>query len=30
LQWALDRENPLVEARHVSPPPLLKDDPWRV
>jgi REP element-mobilizing transposase RayT len=28
LQWALDRENPLVGARHASS--LLKDDPWRV
>ncbi|MBI3800669.1 MAG: hypothetical protein HY268_27290 [Deltaproteobacteria bacterium] len=28
LQWALDRENPLVGVSHA--PSLLKDDPWRV
>ena len=28
LQWAVDRENPLVGTTHASP--LLKDDPWRV
>lgn len=32
LQWAVDRENPLVRATHASPhvSPLPKDDPWRV
>lgn len=30
LQWAVDRENPSVEARPASTPRRSKDEPWRV
>ena len=32
LQWAVDRENPLVGVTHASPhtSSSLKDEPWRI